>query len=196
MIFRGLSEDRFGKALFSQHMKSVSGDNDLKRAKPVRLYNVLFPIFILVSVPSPLWLILIPLNYLWDNFILSKSLKDLPALELFCSRNSWKICLAGFLSDIAGGAFLFLVMIFADKLSPDFSDRIGYGLSMDPFYNTESFLTTLAAVALSALLIYVTDRAILKRAGLDSSSASRAARNLAFLTAPWLFFIPSKWIYR
>lgn len=196
MIFRGLSEDRFGKALFSQHMKSVSGDNDLKRAKPVRLYNVLFPIFILVSVPSPLWLILIPLNYLWDNFILSRSLKDLPDLELFCSRNSWKICLTGFLSDIAGGAFLFLVMIFADKLSPDFSDRIGYGLSMDPFYNAESFLTTLAAVALSALLIYVTDRAILKRAGLDSSSASRAARNLALLTAPWLFFIPSKWIYR
>ena len=168
----------------------------MKRAKPVRLYNVLFPIFILVSVPSPLWLILIPLNYLWDNFILSRSLKDLPDLELFCSRNSWKICLAGFLSDIAGGAFLFLVMIFADKLSPDFSDRIGYGLSMDPFYNTESFLTTLAAVVLSALLIYVTDRAILKRAGLDSSSASRAARNLALLTAPWLFFIPSKWIYR
>ena len=168
----------------------------MKKAKPVRLYNVLFPIFILVSVPSPLWLILIPLNYLWDRFILSRSLKELPDLKLFCSENSWKICLTGFLSDIAGGAFLLLVMILSDKLSPDFSDRIGYGLSMDPFYNIESFLTTLAAVALSALLIYAADRTILRKAGLDSRSAFRAALNLALFTAPWLFFIPSKWIYR
>ncbi|MBP0969123.1 MAG: hypothetical protein J5744_03155 [Oscillospiraceae bacterium] len=168
----------------------------MKKAKSVRLYNVLFPIFILVSIPSPLWLILIPLNYLWDRFILSRSLKDLDDLELLCSKTSWKICLAGFLSDIAGGAFLFLVMILSDKLFPDFSDRIGYGLSMDPFYNIESFLTTFSAVVLSALLIYIADKTILKKAGLDLQSASRAARDLALFTAPWLFFIPSRWIYR
>lgn len=170
------------------------GETELKRR--TRLYNILFPIFILVSVPSPLWLILIPLNYFWDNFILSKSLKDLPEREEFCSRNAWKICITGFLSDIAGALLLFLEMLICGEYFPDFSDRIGYGLSMDPFHTAESFLSTLAAVFLSALLIYFIDRTILRRNGLDSALASLASRNLSLLTAPWLFFIPSKWIYR
>ena len=170
------------------------GETELERK--TRLYNILFPIFILVSVPSPLWLVLIPLNYVWDNFILSRSLKVLPEREQFCSRNSWKICMAGFISDIAGALFLFLEMLICGKYFPDFSDRIGYGLSMDPFYNIESFLSTLTAVFLSALLIYFIDRTILRKNGLEVDIASLAARNLSLLTAPWLFFIPSKWIYR
>ena len=67
---------------------------------------------------------------------------------------------------------------------------------MDPFYNIESFLSTLTAVFLSALLIYFIDRTILRKNGLEVDIASLAARNLSLLTAPWLFFIPSKWIYR
>ena len=167
----------------------------MKKKRPVRMYNILFPIFILVSIPSPLWLILIPLNFFWDRFILSRSLRDLEDRDVFCSRNDWKICIAGFLSDIAGAVFLFLLMIVSDRFFPGFSEKIGHGLSMNPFFTVESFLSTLAAVALSALLIYLIDRAILTKNGLDAGHASRAARNLALLTAPWLFFIPSEWIY-
>ena len=38
------------------------------------LYNVLFPIWLLVFFPSYLWLILIPANYMIDRIVLRWSL--------------------------------------------------------------------------------------------------------------------------
>ena len=47
----------------------------MKYDKPV-LYNLLLPFWVLIFVPSWLWLILIPLNYLLDPAILRWSLGD------------------------------------------------------------------------------------------------------------------------
>ena len=90
---------------------------------------------------------------------------------------------------------MFGEMLLADRFFPDFSDKIGYGLSMDPFFNIWTFCSVLIAVLISAAVIFFADRAILRKDGADAQSALKAARNLALFTAPYLFFFPSKLIY-
>ena len=168
----------------------------MKKKKAIRLYNILFPIWLLVFIPSPLWLALIPLNYAIDCFVLRRSLGNAEDTDGICSRCEWKVCLAGFAADLAGAAFLFAEMLLSDRFLPWLSDRIGYGLSMDPFHNIWTFCSVLAGVAISAAVIFFADRAILRKDGLDESTSMRAARNLAVFTAPYLFFLPSRLIYR
>ena len=168
----------------------------MKNKRTVKLYNVLFPIWLIVFIPSPLWLVLIPLNYAIDCFVLRRSLKGRDDEDAVCAKCEWKICLAGFAADLAGAVFMFGEMLLSDRFLPRLSDKIGYGLSMDPFHNIWTFCSVLTAVVISAAIIFFADKAILMKDGLDKGTAFRAAVNLAVFTAPYLFFIPSRLIYR
>lgn len=66
------------------------------------IYNILLPIWILVFWPSWLWLFLIPANYLIDRLVLRWSLGEMPDKGAFCRKHTWKICIAGFFSDLCG----------------------------------------------------------------------------------------------
>lgn len=46
----------------------------MRHKQSITLYNILFPIWILVWIPSPLWLLLVPLNFAIDYLVLYKSL--------------------------------------------------------------------------------------------------------------------------
>ena len=50
--------------------------SSMRQKQSVTLYNILFPVWLLVWIPSPLWLLLIPLNFVIDYFVLYKSLPD------------------------------------------------------------------------------------------------------------------------
>ncbi|MBR1985622.1 MAG: hypothetical protein IKA24_01790 [Mogibacterium sp.] len=76
-----------------------------------KIYNILLPLWLLIFLPSYLWLALIPLNYVIDRVVLRWSLGDMPDKGLFCRRHTWKICLAGFLSDLAGALILLIISI-------------------------------------------------------------------------------------
>ena len=67
--------------------------------KEVKLYNILFPIWMLIFFPSWLWLFLIPANYLIDRCVLYWILGAMPDKGAFCSKRTSKICIAGFFSD-------------------------------------------------------------------------------------------------
>lgn len=168
--------------------------------KNTRLYNIMLPIWMLVFWPSPLWLILIPANYLIDRLILGISLKGMEERGRFLRKNTWKVCLAGFLGDAAGAALLFSVFMVGAGAESDSSfgiimEKITYGSGFNPFDNVAGFLTVLVAVMVSAIVIFFTDRAILKRAGLAVEQAKKSAMMLAVITAPYLYFIPSELMY-
>ena len=159
--------------------------------KTVRLYNILLPIWMLVWWPSWLWLLLIPGNYLIDRLVFRWSLRgreDAPAL---CRRHTWKLCLAGFFSDFAGAA-LMLFTVYATETSREFN----YALAYAPFSHWGAFLITALAVALAGGLIFLLDRSILKKSGLEAAQAKRSALMLAAITAPYLFLFPSGLLYR
>lgn len=159
--------------------------------KTVKLYNILFPIWMLVFFPSPLWIALIPANYLIDRFVLKRTLPKTVNRSAFCKKNSWKICLAGFVSDLIGALFLFLVVLLCDE-----KYELANGITMDPFKDLLSFLIVALAVTISAIFIFIIDRMILIRCGLSRKQATRSAAFLALFTAPYLYLLPSKLIYR
>ena len=163
-----------------------------------RLYNVIFPIWLLVFFPSYLWLILIPVNYLIDRIVLRWSLGDMSDKNLFCRKNTWKICLAGFLGDFVGSIALFFASQLLSGLGGkrfSFLQMAGEGIMFDPFTNILAVLVVIAAIALSAVCIYKLDKNILGKTELDPEQIARAALRLALFTAPYLYLVPSRWFY-
>ena len=163
------------------------------KEKNIKLYNILFPVWLLIWLPSWLWLLLIPLNYLIDVLVLRWGLKARPDRDALCRRLGWRVCLAGFLSDFIGSALLFICIVL-DDVSPSFA-RTQNAIGMDPFRDPLAVLITAGAVAISAACIYLFDRRILARAGVSASEAAPAALKLAVITAPYLFLLPTRLLY-
>ena len=168
----------------------------MRPKQSVTLYNILFPIWMLVWIPSPLWLLLIPLNFIIDYLVLYKSLPADAKRKAFCDRHAWKICAAGFAADFIGSLFLFAAFMITSSHKPDSLQAISHGLGLNPFENAAAFLIVVVAILLAAYCIYRFDRYILKRAGLPEGQSKTSALWLAVVTAPYLFLLPSEILYR
>ena len=168
-----------------------------KNIKDTKTYNLLLPIWLIVFIPTWLWLLLIPANYLIDRVVLRWSLGSLEDKGLFCRKHTWKICLAGFLSDFAGAMLLLAAALLMSRGAGDtFVEDAAGGIMMDPFTNVLSFIITIAAIALAAACIFLLDKMILSKAGLTAEQAKKSAIRLAVITAPYLYLIPSELLYR
>lgn len=163
--------------------------------KEIRLYNIMFPIWLLIWLPSYLWLFLIPANYLIDRLVLSFSLKNEDSRKELVRKNTWKVCLAGFAADLAGSLFLLAVYLIIDKLNLPSEQAMETALAWNPFASLTGILIVLLAVLISGILIFLMDRSILSKAGLDPAKSKKSAMTMAVCTAPYLFFIPSSIIY-
>jgi hypothetical protein len=147
-----------------------------------------------------LWLILIPANYLIDRLVLHWSLGEMPDKGAFCRKHTWKICLAGFFSDLCGACVLlsvFMITTLAGESTALVSvfDQVEQGVAMDPFSSVAAFLVVALSVAVAGMVIYFIDRKILAKTGIDAETARRSALRLAVITAPYLYFVPSKLLY-
>lgn len=178
--------------------------------KDVRLYNVIFPWWLLPAVGvffSPLTGIgLIALvafvDWAFDTAVLTLSMKKRGvALRKEVYRQVWwKIWLIGFFADFAGVVFMALVsalLSIAYSSNTPFGRFLGdsgNGIMYNAFRSPLSFLVVLIAVALAGIIIYLLDERVLSGAkGLTFREADRIARSLALITAPWTFFIPTFW---
>ena len=175
-------------------MSAISGVIKLKNTT-TKIYNILLPLWLLIFLPSYLWLALIPLNYIIDRVVLRWSLGDMPDKGLFCRKHTWKICLAGFLSDFAGALILLIISIPLADLNEKLYD-IGHAIMLDPFSNPAGLLIVVASIAVSAVCIFFLDKWILRKAGLDPEQVKRSALRLALITAPYLYLFPSRLIYK
>ena len=175
-------------------MSAISGVIKLKNTT-TKIYNILLPLWLLIFLPSYLWLALIPLNYVIDRVVLRWSLGDMPDKGLFCRRHTWKICLAGFLSDFAGALILLIISIPLADLNEKLYD-IGHAIMLDPFSNPAGLLIVMASIAVSAVCIFFLDKWILRKAGLDPEQVKRSALRLALITAPYLYLFPSRLLYK
>ncbi len=162
------------------------------KTKYTKLYNVLFPIWMLVWMPFS-WFVVVPLNYLIDRFVLGKSL-DISEKEDFLKKNTWKICLAGFLADFCGTTLLF-ILIASDRLREVVGSELINQITYNPFLSIPAFLSVLAVIIAAASVIYILDSVILKRCGLDQKQAHHSALYMAVFTSPYLLLIPSSFLY-
>ena len=164
--------------------------------KEVRLYNVIFPVWMMFLFPQ-IWLIALPGNLVIDVLVLAVTLKVLghPNKWAVVKKLWWKFWLLGFLADFVGVAALIpaLFVGLALDLAPGMDwlyDQIS-PIMHNPFLSPVAFLWTLAAVALAGYCIYRFDRRAMASCDLlTEAEKHKIALTMAVVTAPWLFFIP------
>ena len=149
------------------------------KRKGIRLYNVLFPFWMLMLFPQ-MWLIVLPGNFIIDSLVLIISMYVLKIEDkkMWYKKHILKVFIFGMLSDIIGSIYmLVLVMGF----------HVG-GLC-DELY------LTVPALVISAILIFVFNYFITFRKT-ERKFRFRFAMIFAIATAPYTFLIPSSWLYR
>lgn len=168
------------------------GDKTMKRE--IKLYNVLFPIWILYFFPQ-VWIVTVPGNLLIDCGLLLLTLAVLKHTEKRAVLKAlwWKFWLLGFLADFIGAAVLFGIWLLLSvlDLSGGAWSEIMMAYLANPFRSLPALLLTLAGVVLAGVCIYVFDKRAMRRCALLTLREKRAvALVMAITTAPWTFLIP------
>ena len=160
--------------------------------KQTRLYNVILPVWLILAIPSPLWLAVLPANLLVDCLVLFLTLTALRHARrgTVLKRLWWKLWLLGFAADAVGVAWMFLGLLGYIPFGTAWEDTVSHA-AHNPFHNPWAFLWTLAGVALSGVCIYFFDRRAMRSCGLLTGRERHiTALAMAVVTAPWPFFIP------
>lgn len=144
----------------------------------VKVYNVLFPLWMLLLMPQ-LWLIVLPGNFLIDSLVLVAAMFALKIGEKkqFYKKHILKIFLFGLLADAIGSVFL-VVMAFVLEMG---------------VYGDEWYMTVPALLTSAAFIFLFNYSVTFKRC--ERPVRSRLALTFAIVTAPYTFLIPSSWIY-
>ena len=171
--------------------------------KGVTLYNVVFPIWLLLLFPT-VWIVVLPANFIIDSLVLllAFAVCKLSGRKSLYQQSILKVWGLGFLADIIGTILLLLTQ-FMDRMVDEssafgrwFYDNIASAVAYNPFKNLYAFLVVLLAVALSGFLIYVFNYKIaLKKWPVEDLQRKKAALLLAVLTAPYVFFVPTSRLY-
>lgn len=174
----------------------------MKTHKGLRLYNVIFPIWMLVLLPMFTWWLVLPLNLAVDFAVLYFSARYIHIQDPFSTamRAIVRVWLLGFAADFVGAAGMFAGVYLNDLEflgGGEVLNELAYSLSANPFESLYGFLWTAVCVAVTGGLIYVLNRAFgLKKLGLPERENKKIALCLAVFTAPYLFFVPAELFYR
>ncbi len=168
--------------------------NGRKKIMEIKLYNVMFPMWLLFIFPMT-WLLVIPANFIIDSLVLVLGMYILQIkekLELYKKTIFW-IFLFGFIADILGGIVLLLTQfVESDGL---FYEYITAPVAQNPFDNIYALLYTCGAVLISAVLIYVFNRFVSFRKVYSKKTKRILSLLLAIITAPYLFLVPTSSLY-
>jgi hypothetical protein len=169
----------------------------------LRLYNLIFPLWFIVWIPGPWWILLIPANYFLDRFVLKRCLdKKLTDSKPLVKKYSWRVCLFGFLSDFIGALFMLGVFEGIALIGQNMIDSgnketglkiarwAGSGM-INVWQDPLAFIIALVSVVISALMIYLFNKRMLrKNTEIGEENARYCAKRLAIATAPYLYLIP------
>lgn len=148
--------------------------------KEVRLYNLIFPIFMLYVIPTPYMLLFIlPANFLIDSLVLYLAARA----RKLDAKAIWKKCIArvwglGFLCDLIGGA---LILVLGELV---FSE-------LNPYVWPDIVWFALPGVILAGVLIYFLNKRIsFQKTELEPEQVHHLSLMLAIFTAPYSMMLP------
>lgn len=156
----------------------------------MKLYNVLFPVWLLWLFPQVL-LIVLPGNLAIDCLVLFCALSALKHTRkgAVVKQLWWKFWLLGFAADLIGSVWLFLGLYLMEL--PLLDRIVSYVNILRPFSHPIAFLFTLSGVVIAGVCIYLFDKRAMKKCGLLTDREKHIiALAMAIATAPWLFFWP------
>lgn len=181
-----------------------NGKKQTSQTSRTVLYNMIFPLWLLILYPGWWWLLLIPANFAIDSFVLKKCFekKEIPERKKLLKKYAWKTCIFGFISDFLGAVFLLLVFAgiydIGKALMDNGNEATGLALlrwsgssEISSWNNPIAFIIYVIATAISARLIYLFNRRMLrKNDDIGEESAKYTAFWLSVFTAPYLFLLP------
>lgn len=138
-----------------------------------KLYNVLFPIWLLFLVPT-VWLIAIPTNFIIDSIVLLISMKVLKIEDKkdFYLKHIFFVFLFGFLSDMLGALMLLTITVIFQNIT---------GLEL---------WLALIGVLVACFFIFFFNYSFTFRK-LEESQRRKLSLIFAIFTAPITFLIPT-----
>lgn len=144
----------------------------------IKLYNVLFPFWMLMLFPQ-VWLIILPGNFIIDSVVLLLCMHFLKteSKRNFYKRNILKVFSVGIISDIIGSVYMLIMML---------GFEIGR-MGDEPYLTLPTLI--ISAVCIFALNYYYTFRKC------DKEIRLKIALTFAIVTAPYTFLVPSSWLY-
>ncbi len=145
----------------------------------VKLYNVLFPLWMLLLFPQ-MWAVTLPGNFIIDSLVLVACMFAFHITDKwhFYRRHILQIFGFGMLADLVGAAYILLLWIWAGEI-------ITLG---DELY------LTIPALLISAVCIFLFGYFVTFKKS-DKALRLKLALAFAILTAPYTFLVPSKWLY-
>ena len=158
------------------------------------LANVIFPTWLLASIPTFLWVIMLPANFLIDSLVLylwMKAKKIDNKTEIW-KKSILKIWLFGFLSDFLAAAILsFFYFGWSGLFDGLFHIPVLGHMLHGVEYGWGSVLYGLVGALIGMLFIYVFNlQWSFTSTTLTFEQKKSAARWLALITAPWMLLIP------
>lgn len=150
----------------------------MNKRTEIRLNNILFPLWLLMLIPTA-WLVILPGNFIIDSIVLLISMATLHIADKkqMYKKTILKIWFFGFISDIVGALYILGNM---------------YLFELD--IRGDEFYLTIPAVLISAILIFLLNYLISFK-GYDRKTKFKLAISFAIFTAPYTFLIPISWIY-
>jgi len=187
-------------------------DNKLSgRSGGTRLYNLLFPIWMLTMVPS-VWLIALPFNFVVDSAVLLITFTVIARRRGDREykpwgdwlRTIWLTWIFGFISDLIASGFLLFWGMGPSLIMGDLTDagkwwssKVAEPIMANPFESIYAVLFVLLSIGLGGLLIYFLNKNVSLRLSktLEVPEIKRTALILALVTAPWTMLLPSEWFW-
>ncbi|HHW95318.1 MAG TPA: hypothetical protein GX736_05285 [Mogibacterium sp.] len=165
----------------------------------IKLYNLFFPIWLLWLIPLA-WIVILPANFVFDLLIVVLTMKYLKIedIKINVKASIFYIWIFGFLADCIGCT----LMYFAYEFYPDtefgewWFDNISIPVASNPFENIYSFICVTVCVIVSAFFIYrFNHKTTLAGLNLPDEQKKKIALSLALFTAPYLFYLPTEWVF-
>lgn len=180
--------------------------------KDVKLYNLIMPTFMLLTLHPLMWILSLTGNFIIDSIVLILvSLIVFKKLDgQFYKKNIIKVWLLGFLADFIGAGYLLLldkigyeyIMMFEEQ-SNSFIYNIMTDMHLVTFpqdlatVGSRCFLAS--GILLAAVMIFVFDYAVFKNYATFESQTEISKKQIvisalmfAVLTAPYTYFIPEE----
>ena len=168
--------------------------------KNEKLYNVIFPIWLLWLIPTT-WIIVLPANFVIDLLVVVLTLKHLKVSDVrqHAKKVILRVWIMGFVADFIGTFAMLLsnLIDFENRALRDWwYENITNAVSYNPFQSVFAFLWVTICILLTAFFIYLFNcKWCLKKAELEDGQRKKVALLLAVFTAPYLFYLPTQWFF-
>ena len=117
----------------------------MKTNKGIKLYNVIFPLWLLWLIPIT-WLVVLPANFLIDLAVVVLTLKffRVPDLKKIAKSIIIKVWALGFIADFIGTAAMFMANVidfdYQTNLGKWWYENISNAVSYNPFDSIYAFI--------------------------------------------------------